>query len=162
MRARVVCLALLLPAVVAAPTDARTDVVGQFATMIDTHARLPDPGLTATRSRVVVLQSSRTADALRLKRANPHVIVLAYLNLSAMSAAAPSGFSTGVQTSGRGSPSRYAAGHPAWYLHTRRGARFTFWGYPWLWAANVGAPGYAARSAANAARLLAAPTAVGG
>jgi hypothetical protein len=146
MRLRVLCLAVLVAVVAAAPTAARTDTVGQFATMIDSRARVADPGLTATRSRVVVLQSSRTADARRLKRANPHVTVLAYLNLSAMSS---SGAATGV-------PTRYAARHPGWYLHTRRGARFAFWGYPWLWAANVGAPGYATQWARDATRLLTA------
>jgi Hypothetical glycosyl hydrolase family 15 len=156
MRARVWLVALLAAAVLpAAPAGARTAAVGQFATMIDTHAPLPDPALTATRRRVVVLQSWRTADALRLKLANPHVTVLAYLDLSAMSPAAPNGFSTGVQTRGPGSRQRYAAAHPGWYLHTRRGARFTFSDYSWLWAANVGAPGYAAQWGRNAARLLA-------
>ncbi len=151
-----VALLATAAAVAPVPADARTSEVGQFATMIDTQARLPDPALTATRQRVVVLQSWRTADALRLKLANPRVIVLAYLDLSAMSPAAPNGFSTGVQTRGPGARSRYAAAHPRWYLHTRRGARFTFWDYDWLWAANVGAPGYAAQWARNATRLLAA------
>jgi hypothetical protein len=73
-----------------------------------------------------------------------------------MSPAAPNGFSTGVQTRGPGNPGRYAAAHPRWYLHTLRGARFTFADYSWLWAANVGAPGYAAQWARNATRLLAA------
>jgi hypothetical protein len=73
-----------------------------------------------------------------------------------MSPAAPNGFSTGVQTRGPGSRGRYAAGHPRWYLHTRAGARFTFWDYPWLWAADVGATGFAAQWARNATRLLAA------
>src|SRR3954469_6244611 len=136
MRARAWLVVLLVAAVLpAGPARARTPAVGQFATMIDTRAPLPDPALTATRRRVVVLQSWRTADALRLKLANPRVIVLAYLDLSAMSPAAPNGFSTGVQTRGPGSPGRYAAAHPRWYLHTRRGARFTFWDYSWLWAA---------------------------
>jgi hypothetical protein len=156
MRTRALWIALLVTAATAAPAGARTAAVGEFATMIDTRAPLPDPALTATRRRVVVLQSWRTADAVRLKLANPRVIVLAYLDLSAMSPAAPNGFSTGVQTRGPGSRGRYAAAHPRWYLHTRRGARFTFWDYPWLWAANVAAPGYAAQWARNVTRLLAA------
>src|ERR1700750_3278034 len=149
MRARTWIVALLSAAGLgAAPAGAGPAAVGQFATMIDTRAPLPDAALTAARRRVVVLQSWRTADALRLKLAHPRVIVLAYLDLSAMSPAAPAGFSTGVQTRGAGNPRRYAAGHPGWYLHTRRGARFTFWDYPCLWAADVGAPGYAAQWAA--------------
>jgi hypothetical protein len=155
MRARALCIAVLLTAVAAPSAGARTAAVGQFATMIDS-APLPDPALTAARSRVVVLQSWRTTEALRLKMANPRTTVLAYLDLSAMSPATRNGFSTGVQTRGPGRRGRYAAAHPRWYLHTRRGARFTFWDYPWLWAADVAAPGYAAQWARNATRLLAA------
>jgi hypothetical protein len=128
--------------------------------MIDSRAELRDPALTAARQRVVVMQSWRAGDAMRLKRANPRVIVLAYLNLSAMSVATPRGFATGVQTQParhvKAGISRYAVAHQGWYLHTRGGARFTFWGLPWLWAANVGDPGYQAQWARNATRLLAA------
>ena len=46
----------------------------------------------------MVLQSNRSADARRLKAHNKRLVVLAYLNLSAMSVVGPSGFSNGVQT----------------------------------------------------------------
>jgi|tagenome__1003787_1003787.scaffolds.fasta_scaffold20949266_2 hypothetical protein len=134
--------------------------VERFATLIDTHAPLPEPALTAARDRIVVLQSWNTAYALRLKLADPHVIVLAYLDLSGMTTAAGTRFATGVQTHREGrfrrAGRRYAAVHASWYLHTLRGSRFTFWDARWLWAANIGDPGYQAQWARNATRMLAA------
>ncbi len=145
------------------PAQAERGSVGHHATMIDTAAKFPQPRRTASRRDVVVLQGDRTADARRLKEHNPRLIVLAYLNLSAMSAAVPSGYSTGVQThaenwrgkvTNRGSG--YAVRNERWFLHTRKGRRFTFRSYPWLWAANIADRGYQRRWTTNALRLLAA------
>jgi hypothetical protein len=145
------------------PAHAERGSVGHHATMIDTGAKFPQPRRTAARREVVVLQGDRTADARRLKAHNPRLVVLAYLNLSAMSAAVPSGFSTGVQThaenwrgkvTDRGSG--YAARNERWFLHTRQGRRFTFRSYDWLWAANIANRGYQRRWTSNALRLLAA------
>jgi hypothetical protein len=98
-----------------------------------------------------------------LKAANPRLKVLAYLNLSAMSYATASGASTGVATplqdwngTVTDAGAAYGDGHGNWYLHTRSGQRFRFWGYDWLWAANIADPGYQRQWADNAARLLAA------
>ena len=75
----------------------------------------------------------------------------------------PSGFSTGVQTHAenwRGkvtdSGSGYAARNERWFLHTRKGRRFTFRSYDWLWAANIADRSYQRRWTTNALRLLAA------
>ena len=145
------------------PAHADPGSVGHHATMIDTAARFPQPHRTAARRDVVVLQSDRTADARRLKAHNPRLVVLAYLNLSAMSPAVPSGFSTGVQTHAenwRGkvtdAGSGYAARNERWFLHTRKGRRFTFRSYDWLWAANIADRSYQRRWTTNALRLLAA------
>jgi hypothetical protein len=158
---------LLLVAVLlsAWPSSARAEPgsVGHHATMIDTAAAFPHPRRTAARRDVVVLHGDRTADARRLKAHNPRLVVLAYLNLSAMSTAVPSGYSTGVQTHAENWRGRvtdrgpgYAARNERWYLHTRKGRRFTFRSYPWLWAANVADRGYQRQWTSNALRLLAA------
>ena len=64
-----------------------------------------------------------------------------------MAPAVPSGYSTGVQThrenpSGKviNTGSGYAARNERWYLHDRKGRRFTFRSYDWLWAANIAIP----------------------
>ena len=131
--------------------------------MTDTAAKFPQPQRTAARRDVVVMQSDRAADARRLKAHNKRIVVLAYLNLSAMAAAVPSGFSTGVQTHAenwRGKVTDigpgYAARNERWFLHDRKGRRFTFRSYDWLWAANISDRSYQRRWASNALRLLAA------
>jgi hypothetical protein len=129
--------------------------------MIDTAAKFPQPRRTAARRDIVVLQSNRTADARRLKAHNDRIVVLAYLNLSAMAPAVPSGYSTGVQTHRENSSGKvintgsgYAARQERWFLHDRKGRRFTFRSYDWLWAANIADPGYQRRWASNALRML--------
>ena len=150
---------------IAWPATARAEPgsVGHHATMIDSAAKFPQPRRTASRRDVVVLQADRTEDARRLKANNRRLVVLAYLNLSAMSAAVPSGYSTGVQTHAENwkgkvtdAGSGYAARNERWFLHNRKGRRFTFQGYDWLWAANISDPGYQRRWTSNALRLLAA------
>jgi len=135
--------------------------VGHHAMMIDTAAKFPQPRRTAARRDVVVLQSNRTADARRLKAHNKRIVVLAYLNLSAMAPAVPTGYSTGVQTHRENSSGKvintgsgYAARNERWFLHDRKGRRFTFRSYDWLWAANISDPGYQRRWASNALRML--------
>ncbi len=153
-------LAVLL---LAWPDAARANAgsVGHHAMMIDTAAKFPQPRRTAARRDVVVLQSNRIADARRLKAHNKGIVVLAYLNLSAMAPAVPTGYSTGVQTHRENSSgkvintgSSYAARNERWFLHDRRGRRFTFRSYDWLWAANISDPGYQRRWASNALRML--------
>ncbi len=132
-------IALVVLSASAHPALASATSVGHHATMIDTAATFPHPGRTAARRDVVVLQSNRAADARRLKAHNKRLVVLAYLNLSAMSVAGPG----------------YAARNERWFLHRRNGRRFTFRGYDWLWAANIADPGYQRRWASNALLMLA-------
>ena len=107
----------------------------------------------------MVLQSNRTADARRLKAHNKRLVVLAYLNLSAMSPRGAVGLldrradarartGTGKVTN---TGSGYAARNERWFLHNRKGRRFTFRSYDWLWAANIADPGYQRRWATQCA-----------
>jgi hypothetical protein len=103
---------------------------------IDTAARVASPQRTAERYGVVILQAWQRAAARALKRADPTVVVLAYKDLAAMSRADAHGRSaTGVST-------QRAAGSPAWYLRTGAARPFTFSGYGWLWAADIGVASY--------------------
>ena len=68
-----------------------------------------------------------------------------YKNLSSMLAASSNG------NAGTGVTTQEAAAHPEWYLLNTSGARFTFWGYDYLWAADIGNRGYQDRWAANVA-----------
>ena len=61
-----------------------------------------------------------------------------YKNLSAMATARGGISGTGVTT-------QDAESHPEWYLRNTRGERFTFGGYDYLWAADIGNRAYQER-----------------
>jgi hypothetical protein len=116
---------------------------------IDTAARVASPQRTADRYGVVILQAWQRDAARALKRADPTVVVLAYQNLASMSRADEQGRSaTGVST-------QRAAGSPDWYLHTSAGRPFTFSGYDWLWAADIGVASYQRAWSDNAIAAIA-------
>jgi hypothetical protein len=98
----------------------------------------PDPSLTATRSRVVVLLPWQQALMHRLKAANPGLIVLEYKDLgNASSYEAVDGFSTDGVSYGEA-----LADHPQWLLRDRAGQPIECAGYPYLWAMDVGNGGF--------------------
>lgn len=97
-----------------------------------------DPSLTAVRSRVVVLLPWQQALMHRLKAANPKLIVLEYKDLGNSSSYQPvDGFSTdGVDYS------EALEQHPQWLLRDRQGKPIQCFGFPYLWAMDVGNPGF--------------------
>ncbi|HEY8583152.1 MAG TPA: putative glycoside hydrolase [Capillimicrobium sp.] len=97
-----------------------------------------------------MLQPWETRTARRLERRRPELDVLAYQHASSM---AQGGRHRGVTSSGVGFDE--ASGrHPRWFLRDREGQPVTERGYPWLWMADVGDPGYQRRWARNVSRLL--------
>ena len=117
---------------------------GHVRVAIDNAVTTADFSQTAGRSNVVVLQEWEKAKLHSLKAANPAMKVLMYKNLSSMLAASSNGnASTGVTT-------QEAASHPEWYLTSNTtGTKFNFWGYDYLWAADIGDRSYQDRWAAN-------------
>jgi hypothetical protein len=116
---------------------------GHVRVAIENAVATADFSQTAARSNVVVLHEWEKAKLHSLKAANPAMKVLMYKNLSAMLTASPNGnASTGVTT-------QEAATHPEWYLLNTSNAKFNFWGYDYLWAADIGNREYQARWAAN-------------
>lgn len=117
---------------------------GHLRVAIDNAVTTADFSQTAARSSVVILQEWEKAKLHSLKAANPAIKVLMYKNLSAMLAASPNG------NAGTGVTTQEAATHPEWYLtSTTTGAKFNFWGYDYLWAADIGDRSYQDRWAAN-------------
>ena len=117
---------------------------GHVRVAIDNAVTTADFSQTAGRSNVVVLHEWEKAKLHSLKAANPSMKVLMYKNLSSMLAASSNGnASTGVTT-------QEAASHPEWYLTSKTtGTKFNFWGYDYLWAADIGDRSYQDRWAAN-------------
>jgi hypothetical protein len=122
---------------------------GHVRVAIDSAVATADFSQTAARSNVVVLQEWEKAKLHSLKAANPAMKVLMYKNLSSMLAADSNGnASTGVTT-------QDAASHPEWYLtSTTTGTKFNFWGYDYLWAADIGDRAYQDRWAASVGAKL--------
>jgi hypothetical protein len=89
------------------------------------------------RNRVFILQAWQTDRLHAIKDADPSATVIVYKNLSAM---ASSPRVNGRQSTGVGADE--AASHPDWYLLNTSGQKFNYWGYSFLWAADVGNPGY--------------------
>jgi hypothetical protein len=110
----------------------------------------PDLAATARRQNVVVLHSWQTQRLRDLKAADPSVEVLVYQDLSAMNSF---GRQNGLTSSGVGFDEADTA-HPDWFLLNTAGKRFSFSNYGFLWAADVGNPGYQAQWADNVARIL--------
>jgi hypothetical protein len=115
---------------------------------IDNAVPTADFSQTPVRSSVVVLQEWEKTKLHSLKAANPAIKVLMYKNLSSMLAASPNG------NAGTGVTTQEAATHPEWYLLNTSGARFNFWGYDYLWAADIGNRAYQDRWAANVGAKL--------
>jgi hypothetical protein len=119
-----------------APGPARALVVGHLRLAIRSDATFSSYDWTATHEQVVILQSWDVADLYRLKAANPKVKVLMYKNASAVtnSAASDGRHCTGV--------SYGQAAANGWLLRNQGGSPFAFLDYPWLYAADIGSPGY--------------------
>jgi hypothetical protein len=129
-------LSALSLAVGLAPSSAAALTVGHVRVAIDSNASFPSYSYTANREQVVILQSWETAELYALKAANPSVKVLMYQNASSVSTTAASDgrYSTGVSY-----PQAAAQG---WLLQNTGGSPFTFDGYPWLYAADIGSAAY--------------------
>ncbi len=127
---------------------ARGEVVGHVDYAISSHARIADYRYTADHEQVVILQAWETAELRRLKRANPHVTVLMYQNASSASTTAAS---DGLYPTGVSYPQ--AVAHH-WLLENTSGQHFTFEGYDWLYATNIGARGYERAWALNVVHEL--------
>jgi hypothetical protein len=110
--------------------------VGHVRVAINSDASFADARYTADHEQVVILQSWETSELHALKAANPAVKVLMYQNASSAStsAAADGRYPTGI------SYTRAAAN--GWLLRNRAGSPFTFEGYSWLYATDIGAAAY--------------------
>jgi hypothetical protein len=111
-------------------------VVGHVRVAIDSNARFPNYAWTAGHEQVVVLPSWDLSQLYALKAANPDVKVLMYKNVSAAS----SSFSGDDDVSSGVSYEQAASN--GWLLRNTSGSPFTFRGYSWLWAADVGSSSY--------------------
>jgi Hypothetical glycosyl hydrolase family 15 len=121
-------------------------VIGHVRVAIASAAQFSNLKWTADHDQIVILQPWDTAELRRLKRANPSVVVLMYKNASAASSSVGPGgrYSSGVSF-------KQARAHH-WLLKNRRGKFFTFNGYSWLWAANIGSRSYQRAWLANVVR----------
>jgi len=111
-------------------------LVGHVDYAINSDARIANYRFTADHEQVVILQAWETGELRRLKRANPDVRVLMYQNASS-AATAPS--STGQYSTGVSYGEAQAHG---WLLDNTSGRPFTFEGYNWLYATDIGLRGY--------------------
>lgn len=125
----------------AAAGSAQAAPAGHVRVAIGSGASFPDVGLTAQRQDVVILQSWELARRAALKAADPSVKVLVYKNLSAMTYGRGPG---GLSSSGVNWDEADGA-NPGWFLKNTSGQRFTWSGYSFLWAADVGDAGYQKR-----------------
>ncbi len=115
-----------------------TAAAGHVRYAIRPEGAWPDPSLTATRSRVVILLPWQVALMRSLKASNPNLIVLEYKDLGNSSSYPPvEGFTTdGV------SYAEALAHHPEWLLRDRAGQPIQCAGFPYLWAMDIGNPGF--------------------
>jgi Hypothetical glycosyl hydrolase family 15 len=126
----------------AAPATARAaSVAGHVRVAIASAAHAADFSQDPARDQYVILNGTERAKMLAIKAANPAVKVLLYVNLSAIGVPDGSGnVNTGVTSQ---------EADPSWYLLNTGGQRFTFWGYDWMFAADIGNPAYQQRWADN-------------
>jgi hypothetical protein len=130
-------LACVLVLVTTTTASAQTSAAGHLRVAIDTAVSSADFSATAARDDFVILQESEQARMRDLKAQNPNLKVLMYKNLSAMQSADSLGnASAGITTQ---------EARSEWYLLDTSGQRFTFGGYPFLWAGDIGDPGYQQR-----------------
>ncbi len=128
----------------------RAPAAGHLRVAIGSAPAWPDVALSASRSDIFILQAWETARRDQIKAANPSAKVLVYKNLSAMTQGRGPG---GLSSSGV-NYDEAATAHPDWFLLSTSGQRFTFSGYGFLWAADIGSTGYQQRWAANVAAEL--------
>jgi hypothetical protein len=138
-------LAAVAAAVIAmaVPASARAaaPLAGHVRVAIASAAHTADFTQDSGREQYVILNATEHARMLAIKAADPSVKVLLYRNLSAM--AVPDAYgnvNSGVTTQ---------EADPSWFLLNTSGQRFTFWGYDWMYAADVGNPAYQQRWADN-------------
>jgi hypothetical protein len=141
-------LCAVLFALLLIPGHARAGVVGHVDYAINSDARIANYRYTADHEQVVILQAWETSELRRLKRANPDVTVLMYQNASSASTSAAFG---GLYPTGVSYP-KAQANH--WLLKNTSGQPFTFEGFDWLYATNIGARGYQRAWADNVIREL--------
>jgi hypothetical protein len=133
--------------VLPATAQAATPAAGHVRVAIENGAATADFSHTPARSSFVILQEWQRERLHELKAANPRIKVLMYKNLSAIMRAENGNAGTGVTA-------QEAESHPEWYLLNTRGERFTFWGYDYLWAADVGNSAYQQRWADDVSARL--------
>jgi hypothetical protein len=148
-----VLAALCLGAAVPVASAGAAPIVGQFQYAIDSGAVVQNSSWnanataaanqTASKENVVILQAWETDELRAIKAANPSTIVLMYQDSSAAATTASwSGqYSTGV--------SYQQAQSNGWLLDNTSGQPFTFQGYNWLYATDIGSAGYQNAWASN-------------
>jgi len=138
-------LLVVLTAAFALPgsASAATTSAGHLRVAIDSAAHTADFSQTAARRNVVVLQEWEQPRLRSLKAANPGLKVLMYKDLSAVSTTSGGYTGTGVSK-------EETVDHPEWLLKNKSSNQpFTFRGYSFLWAADIGMRSYQDRWAAN-------------
>lgn len=136
--------------VLVSPCVGSADTVGHYDSATTTPARFANAALSAQRNSYIDLQAWEGGRAAELKAANPNLKVLVYQNLGAMTeGVGPNGLSSSGVNFGEANTA-----HPDWFLKGAGGERLAFEDYKWLWAADVGNPGYQRQWAANVIRLL--------
>ena len=135
-----IAVTLVVPAIAQASAP-----VGHVRFATDSNATFPSYQDSAKRHGVVVLHAWQQDRLRALKAANPGITVLVHKNLSfAIDSTGPGGFaSTGV-TYGEADRD-----HPEWFLLNTSGQRFTPRSYSYIWAMDIGSPGYQQRWADN-------------
>ena len=134
----------------AAPQPARAAAPGQLLLLFNSNGSAQALKANARRYNYFVLQPWDIRGYRIVKARNPHAIVLAYQNLSAM---AKGPRAQGVVGSGVGYDEADGQ-HEDWFLHDGSGNRITENAYYWLYMADVGNRGYQARWAHNVLRLM--------
>src|ERR1700680_3855241 len=128
----------------------RATSAGHVRYAIRPEGAWPDPSLTATRSRVVILLPWQTALMHRLKASNRKLIVLEDKDLGNASSYPPvEGFTADGVTY-----TQALEQHPNWLLRDRAGQPIRCAGFPYLWAMDVGNPGFQRAWAAEVAGEL--------
>src|SRR5579875_335009 len=144
---RIGCVGMILALLSLAPSGARAASVGHFRLALSTPPRLQGIGSGVS---YVVLQPWEQAEARRLRQRDPGLKVLVYQDFGSMTA----GLGPDAQSSS-GVPFRTATRqHPDWFLADGRGRRIQERGYPYLFMADVGNPGYRRRWTTDVLHLL--------
>ena len=126
----------------------RGAAAGQLLLLYNSNDSVRRLASTAGRYSYVVLQPWDVAAARAVKRRNPHAIVLAYQEASAISSGpGVNGLHVSVGFAD-------AVAHPDWFLHDAAGNRITESSYSYLYMADIGNRGYQQRWVDNALRVL--------